>query len=786
MTKSLSILTWNFIGVFLILAVSIGWGQASLNPRFHTYQEMLAEVDSLLSLYSDIMMVDTIGYSQEEDIPIIAVKISAYPNQAEDEPSLLYVGQVHAEEILGNEIVLQLMDDILTRSNYPHETAWINNLEIWIVPSANPEGLGVVMTATLDTMDVTFRKNKRDNIGDGIFRYQAGHGGDTSGVDINRNFDINWDRGDTLFYPSAYEIYDYYRGPAPFSEGEAQALRDLAYDIQPVFSIIYHSSRTGNVSEHVIYPWGWEDVKLSPDYPVISYEAQRVASMIPKFGGSGNYIPSHHTPRNGGSGDWFYQALGTIQFLIEVGTQDLQPNSTEDIEQIVDDNLDAAKFLLDRTIGWYNPTSHPEMGMFHGHVKDTLTNQPLVAEVRVMEAHSRILAPRMTDPQWGSYYRPLLQATYHLMFRKEGYRTKTITRVCNSADPTLVNVKLYPLPMYTLSGSIQELGTGSTLSGTVYITGEFSDTLDASGGSFSIQKPEGVYTILVVADEDHIPYQTTITLNSNRNYFFGLSNNVVPVMSEGFEGGLGDWNTGGTGDHWGTVSPGYVGGSAVSESPDDEYDINWNSWLQYSTPLDLSSYQSAALTFWHTFDFEVDYDSGFVEISTDQGSNWQAVGPSYYRMNQDWRREWIYLDDYAGLSDVRLRFHVRTDGSVAEQGWTIDEVSVIASTDTSTDVQSVKEPVPWTYRLDPPYPNPFNASLVIPYQIAGPGEVAITATNVLGQQVLKWRRTHSQAGDYKFHWDGAGENHVPLSSGIYFITFNAGSFQSTRKALLLK
>ena len=239
-----SILTWKIIGVFLVLAVSIGWGQATLNPRFHTYQEMLTEVDSLLGLYSDIMMVDTIGYSQEEDIPIIAVKISDSVQLEEDEPSVLYVGQVHAEEVLGNEIVMRLMDDIL--SGYPGypERYWVERSEIWIVPSANPEGLSVVMEYTQDTLDYAFRKNKRDNIGDGIFRYVLGRGGDTSGVDINRNFDINWDRGDTLFHPGSYEIYDYYRGPAPFSEGETRALRDLAYEIQPVFSIIYHSSRT--------------------------------------------------------------------------------------------------------------------------------------------------------------------------------------------------------------------------------------------------------------------------------------------------------------------------------------------------------------------------------------------------------------------------------------------------------------------------------------------------------------------------------------------------------------
>ena len=43
------------------------------------------------------------------------------------------------------------------------------------------------------------------------------------------------------------------------SEKEIQAIRDFALEKNFVLSIAYHSSRSGCVSERVIYSWGWKD-----------------------------------------------------------------------------------------------------------------------------------------------------------------------------------------------------------------------------------------------------------------------------------------------------------------------------------------------------------------------------------------------------------------------------------------------------------------------------------------------------------------------------------------------
>jgi hypothetical protein len=235
---------YSSIKYFIIIFMSFIFGQ-SIDDRYHDYNEILEFLDSLSNIesYQDWYMVDTIGYSSQDNIPILAVKISDNVQSKEDEPRALFIGQVHAEEVLGVEIVLDLMMDLLDPSpeDFNHMNILKSYLEIWIIPSANPEGLSVVH----DGLDLTYRKNKSDFspsgvIPNGVFDYEPSIGNDVDGVDLNRNFSFNWTFGDTflVFDESDYgSHYDYYRGPEPFSEKEAIAIRDLAIENDFVFSI---------------------------------------------------------------------------------------------------------------------------------------------------------------------------------------------------------------------------------------------------------------------------------------------------------------------------------------------------------------------------------------------------------------------------------------------------------------------------------------------------------------------------------------------------------------------
>jgi murein peptide amidase A len=104
---------------------------------------------------------------------------------------VLVVGCIHGNECAAFPIV-----DRLRRS------APIAGVELWIVPSVNPDGR------------------------------RAGTRGNAHGVDLNRNFSVDWER-----IPRSSK---YYSGPKPFSEPESRFARDLIRRVRPDLSIWFH------------------------------------------------------------------------------------------------------------------------------------------------------------------------------------------------------------------------------------------------------------------------------------------------------------------------------------------------------------------------------------------------------------------------------------------------------------------------------------------------------------------------------------------------------------------
>ena len=89
--------------------------------------------------------------------------------------------------------------------------------------------------------------------------------------------------------------------------------------------------------------------------------------------------------------------------------------------------------------------------------------------------------------------------------------------------------------------------------------------------------------------------------------------------------------------------------------------------------------------------------------------------------------------------------------------------------------------VPKTFSLLNNYPNPFNPTTTIGYEVPTETRVTLTVFNLLGQQVAKLVDEVKPAGKHLATFDASA-----LSSGIYLYQFKAGSFLQTRKMLLVK
>ncbi len=97
------------------------------------------------------------------------------------------------------------------------------------------------------------------------------------------------------------------------------------------------------------------------------------------------------------------------------------------------------------------------------------------------------------------------------------------------------------------------------------------------------------------------------------------------------------------------------------------------------------------------------------------------------------------------------------------------------------DIQA--DAVPTQFALHNAYPNPFNSTTHIRFDLPDAASVRLTVYNVMGQEVARLVDRHMDAGKHNLSWN-LGNN--SLSSGIYFIRLQAGANAAMSKVIYMK
>ncbi len=102
--------------------------------------------------------------------------------------------------------------------------------------------------------------------------------------------------------------------------------------------------------------------------------------------------------------------------------------------------------------------------------------------------------------------------------------------------------------------------------------------------------------------------------------------------------------------------------------------------------------------------------------------------------------------------------------------------------DTSTVITSVDDDNPLSsYNLSQNYPNPFNPTTQINYSLQESNFVTLKVYNSIGELVSTLVNEEKPAGNYSLTFNASG-----LPSGVYFYRLTSGSFNQTRKMILLR
>ena len=764
--------------ILITLLISVSYGQ-TLDDQYHSTSEIYAFLDSLNQLeeLSDWYHLDTIGYSTQESIPILAVRISDNASIKEDEPRVLFIGQVHAEEILGVEIVIDLMKDLLfpDANILSHMNILKQYLDIWIIPTANPEGLNVVH----DGLDLSFRKNKRDMSPEGptpnnIFDYDPSIGNDIDGVDLNRNFSFNWAFGDTFLEPDNSDYashYDYYKGEEPFSESEAVAIRDLAIDNDFVFSIVWHSSRSGNLSEKVFTSWKWEDEKESPDLEIMKSISDYFAGLIETEDGTSTYLSVYSGSRNGKLHDWFYRETGCIQYLVECGTSNLQPEGLL-ILNTIERNKPAMIYLMDRTIGYYT-----DAAQITGNIYDAETNLPIEgAIVEVLEHSGSVLKPRKTN-EFGRYRRILDVGTYTFIFRAEGYIDKNLSLVANNSSITERDVFMSPAPIYQVNLKlVHEDNNSYNVNGK--IVNEFgASDIEISTGDNLFYLFGDQYEFQFLMNDNHIPWGKTISIESDKEISIVYQPSQVFSMHEpwSLEHSQGDWHI-----------ENFILMTQENSYYENRDSLNNVQWLE-SEAIDISGSNRAVVSISHRYETEWDFDPLKVSIldldnstlgsKSFTGDNWNVF-----------QTDLVTATSEETFSSVKVRLEFTPDNTVNYRGWEIHSLKMYSAFDEYLNIKEIsgnyspKIPL----RISGLFPNPSKGSFTFDLLNFSGGNASVNIFNLLGQKIFHNNFQGLSKGKQSIQINLNRDSGLFASSGVYFIRIETKNQQAVKKCIILK
>ncbi len=109
-------------------------------------------------------------------------------------------------------------------------------------------------------------------------------------------------------------------------------------------------------------------------------------------------------------------------------------------------------------------------------------------------------------------------------------------------------------------------------------------------------------------------------------------------------------------------------------------------------------------------------------------------------------------------------------------------ISVILTTNNNT----TPPVIPVVTELRSIYPNPFNPTAIVSYNMAKAGNVTITVFNVKGEKVRNLVNESKSAGTFQVSWNGNDENGSSCTSGIYYVKMTAGKYTTTQKVVLAK
>ena len=319
------------------------------DAAYHNYEELNAELDSLLALFPNLLHDFSLGRTVEGRF-IRGMRLNPHATDGTTPSSLpgaFFVGGHHAREHLSIEVPLLMLKHLV--ENYgtdPTITRLVDTRDIFFVPVLNVDGSEFDISTGSYKM---WRKNR------------ANATARCAGVDLNRNYGYGWGTGGS----STDACSDVYMGPQAFSEPETRAVKAFV-EGHPNLKVLlsFHT-----YSELVLYPWGGSNdpVPNVADFNTFKKMAETMA-------GWNRYTPEQASDlyiASGDTTDWAYGTLGIFAFTFELSPADAWGGGgfypgVGAIQSTFQANVRPVLYMIDLADNPHRAVTMPQTTLFYG------------------------------------------------------------------------------------------------------------------------------------------------------------------------------------------------------------------------------------------------------------------------------------------------------------------------------------------------------------------------------------------------------------------------------------
>ncbi|XP_069467617.1 carboxypeptidase N catalytic chain [Ambystoma mexicanum] len=412
---------WLLVNCLLLFEAA-----ASVNFLHHRYEELAHALYSVHSECPHVTRIYSIGRSTQGRI-LYVLEFSDNPGVHELlEPEFKYVGNMHGNEVLGRELLIQLAEFMCEEYRRGNEriTNLIHGTRIHILPSLNPDGYEIAADQGPDSNGyLTGRNNIRE-------------------VDLNRNFpDLN-----TLMY-----YYDKNGGPnhhLPLPDNwfaQVEAETKAAIEWMSLYNFVLSANLHGGAVV-ANYPYDKSrEVRLRGNRrtALTTTPDDKIFKKLAK-----TYSYAHGWMKNGWNcGDFFEDGItnGAFWYSLSKGMQDFNYLYSNCFEITLE--LSCNKFPRQEELEreWYGNREAliAYMEEVHHGIKGMVTdeNNNGIANAVISVAG---INHDITSGEMGDYFRLLLPGTYSVTATAPGYSSESLQVLVGPAGPTRQDFMLYP------------------------------------------------------------------------------------------------------------------------------------------------------------------------------------------------------------------------------------------------------------------------------------------------------------------------------------------------------